>query len=146
MIPEVSVLELIEKLGSDSFFRDYGNPVKCRIMNRDRILFSAELHERLFGKADLEEENTIEIDDFIRLLILQRLDENPIQVDETEEGYSITVEQEVYDAINRILLEEFNVSFEEMFTKFIYWMVENPEDFEVWIKEAMKERRTESDY
>lgn len=66
--PEISTRELIAKLDSEDFYKKYGNPVRCKIFDTDKILLSFDLYERLFGKVDLEKENTIEIDDFIRAL------------------------------------------------------------------------------
>ena len=64
LYPEISSRELIEKLDSDDFYKVYGNPVKCKIFDTDRILMSSDLYERLFGKVDLDKENTIEMDEF----------------------------------------------------------------------------------
>ena len=52
---------LIEKLESDDFYKLFGNPVKCKIFGTDRILMSFDLYERLFGKVNLDKENTIEM-------------------------------------------------------------------------------------
>lgn len=64
LYPEISSRELIEKFDSDDFYKVYGNPVKCKIFDTDRILMSSDLYERLFGKVDLDKENTIEMDEF----------------------------------------------------------------------------------
>lgn len=37
LYPEISSSELIEKLESDDFYKLYGNPVKCKIFDTDRI-------------------------------------------------------------------------------------------------------------
>ncbi len=38
LYPEISSRELIEKFDSDDFYKVYGNPVKCKIFDTDRIL------------------------------------------------------------------------------------------------------------
>ncbi len=48
----------------------------------------------------------LDSDDFIRALVLQRLHDNPVSVSDTEDGYSLSMEDEVYDFLNRITLEE----------------------------------------
>ena len=66
LYPEISSGELIEKFDSDDFYKVYGNPVKCKIFDKDKIFMSFDLYERLFGKVDLDKENTIEMDDFMK--------------------------------------------------------------------------------
>lgn len=50
-IMEITAEELVEHIEDDDFFRVYGNPVRIIAGdNRDCILISIELYERLFGK------------------------------------------------------------------------------------------------
>ena len=95
MFPEISINELIAKLETEDFYKEYGNPVRCKIFDTDKILLSFDLYERLFGKVDIDQENTIEMDDLIRALVLQRLVENPIRVTDTGDGYSFSMEAEI---------------------------------------------------
>ena len=118
LYPEISSRELIEKFDSDDFYKVYRNPVKCKLFDTDRILMSFDLYERLFGKVDLDKENTIEMDDFIRALVLQKLHENPVSVTDTEDGYSLSMESEVYDFLNRIILEDYGITLENLTSYF----------------------------
>lgn len=145
LYPEISSRELIEKFDSDDFYKVYGNPVKCKIFDTDRILMSFDLYERLFGKVDLDKENTIEMDDFIRALVLQRLHENPVSVTDTEDGYSLSMESEVYDFLNRNTLKDFGITLENLTSYFFEWITACPEEFKIWIEESVKEKETEND-
>lgn len=145
LYPEISSRELIEKFDSDDFYKVYGNPVKCKIFGTDRILMSFDLYERLFGKVDLDKENTIEMDDFIRALVLQRLHENPVSVTDTEDGYSLSMESEVYDFLNRNTLKDFGITLEKLTSYFFEWIAACPEEFKIWIEESVKEKETEND-
>ncbi len=60
--PEININELIAKLDSADFYKEYGNPVRCKIFNTDRILLAFDLYERLFGEVDIDKEQTIEMD------------------------------------------------------------------------------------
>lgn len=66
IIPEVTIEELVNDLDKDIFFEKYGNPVRVEIYGKNYALLSIELHERLFGKTELTDKNTIEIDDFLK--------------------------------------------------------------------------------
>ncbi|GEM_PF-792678 len=145
LYPEISTRELIEKFDSDDFYKVYGNPVTCKIFDTDRILMSFDLYERLFGKVDLDKENTIEMDDFIRALVLQRLHENPVSVTDTEDGYSLSMESEVYDFLNRNTLKDFGITLEKLTSYFFEWIAACPEEFKIWIEESVKEKETEND-
>ena len=145
LYPEISSRELIEKLDSDDFSTVYGNPVKCKIFDIDRILLSFDLYERLFGKVDLDKENTIEMDDFIRALVLQRLHENPASLSETEDGYSLSMESEAYDFLNRITLKDYGITLEKLTSYFFEWIAACPEEFKIWIEESVKEKGTGND-
>lgn len=48
------------------FFRRFGNPVKFD--DEKLVLMSFELYERLFGKVDLSKEQTLELEDFVKIL------------------------------------------------------------------------------
>ena len=145
LYPEISFSELIEKLESDDFYKLYVNPVKCKIFDTDRILMSFDLYERLFGKVDLDKENTIEMDDFIRALVLQRLHENPVSLSDTEDGYLLSMESEVYDFLNRNTLKDFGITLEKLTSYFFEWIAACPEEFKIWIEESVKEKGTEND-
>lgn len=145
LYPEISSSELIEKLESDDFYKLYGNPVKCRIFGTDRILMSFDLYERLFGKVNLDKENTIEMDDFIRALVLQRLHENPVSVTDTEDGYSLSMESEVYDFLNRIILEDYGITLENLTYYFFEWIAACPDEFKSWVEESMIDKGAEND-
>ena len=145
LYPEISTRELIEKFDSDDFYKVYGNPVKCKIFDTDRILMSFDLYERLFGKVDLDKENTIEMDDFIRALVLQRLHENPVSVTDTEDGYSLSMESEVYDFLNRNTLKDFGITLEKLTSYYFEWIAACPEEFKIWIEESVEEKETEND-
>ena len=145
LYPEISTRELIEKFDSDDFYKVYGNPVKCKIFDTDRILMSFDLYERLFGKVDLDKENTIEMDDFIRALVLQKLHENPVSVTDTEDGYSLSMESEVYDFLNRNTLKDFGITLEKLTSYYFEWIAACPEEFKIWIEESVKEKETEND-
>ena len=145
LYPEISSSELIEKLESDDFYKLYGNPVKCKIFDTDRILMSFDLYERLFGKVDLDKENIIEMDDFIRALVLQRLHENPVSLSDTEDGYSLSMESEVYDFLNRITLKDYRITLEKLTSYFFEWIAACPEEFKILIEESVKEKGTEND-
>ena len=145
LYPEISSRELIEKFDSDDFYKVYGNPVKCKIFDTDRILMSFDLYERLFGKVDLDKENTIEMDDFIRALVLQKLHENPVSVTDTEDGYSLSMESEVYDFLNRNTLKDFGITLEKLTSYYFEWIAACPEEFKIWIEESVKEKETEND-
>ena len=145
LYPEISSSELIEKLESDDFYKLYGNPVKCKIFGTDRILMSFDLYERLFGKVNLDKENTIEMDDFIRALVLQRLHENPVSVTDTEDGYSLSMESEVYDFLNRIILEDYGITLENLTSYFFEWIAACPDEFKAWVEESMIDKGAEND-
>lgn len=144
--PEISINELIAKLDSEEFYKEYGNPVRCKIFDTDKILLSFDLYERVFGKVDIDKENTIEMDDFIRALVLQRLRENSISVTDTENGYSLSLETEVYDYLNRFALKNYGVSLEELTNKFFAWITARPEEFRKWVEQKnIMERGAEND-
>ena len=145
LYPEISTRELIEKFDSDDFYKVYRNPVKCKLFDTDRILMSCDLYERLFGKVDLDKENTIEMDDFIRALVLQKLHENPVSVTDTEDGYSLSMESEVYDFLNRNTLKDFGITLEKLTSYYFEWIAACPEEFKIWIEESVKEKETEND-
>ena len=145
LYPEISSRELIEKFDSDDFYKVYGNPVKCKIFDKDKIFMSFNLYERLFGKVDLDKENTIEMDDFIRALVLQRLDDNPVRVTDTEEGYSLSMEAEVYDYLARIAMKDYGVTLEELMNNYLVWIAACPEEFRAWVEQNMMESGTEND-
>ena len=145
LLPEISSNELIAKLDSEDFYKVYGNPVKCKIIDKDKILMSFELYERLFGTVDLDRENTVEIEDFIRALVLQRLDENPVCVMDTAEGYSLSMEAEVFEYLNRLALKDYGITLDKLTSYFFEWMVACPEEFKIWIKENRREWKTEND-
>lgn len=144
LYPEISARELRKTFDSDDFYKVYGNPVKCKIFDTDRILMSFDLYERLFGKVDLDKENTIEMDDFIRALVLQRLHENPVSVTDTEDGYSLSMESEVYDFLNRNTLKDFGITFEKLTSYFFEWIAACPEEFKIWIEESVKENENDN--
>jgi len=137
--PEVSTRELIENIKSDDFCKNFGNPVKCKVLNEDRVLISFELYERLFGKVDLEKENTVEVDDFIRMLVLQRLNESPAKVEQTDDGYLITIDTDIYENLNRITLDVYDKSLEKMMTEYFEWIASNPEEFKSWVGKCNSE-------
>ena len=145
LYPEISSIELIEKLESDDFYKLYGNPVKCKIFDTDRILMSFDLYERLFGKVNLDKENTIEMDDFIRALVLQRLHENPASLSDTEDGYSLSMESEVYDFLNRNTLKDYGITLEKLTSHFFEWIAACPEEIKLWVEESVMEKGAEND-
>ena len=144
LYPEISSRELIEKF-DDDFYKVYGNPVKCKIFDTDRILMSFDLYERLFGKVDLDNENTIEMDDFIRALVLQRLHEDPVSLSDTEDGYLLSMESEVYDFLNRNTLKDYGITLEKLTSYFFEWIAACPEEFKIWIEESVMEKGAEND-
>jgi hypothetical protein len=143
--PEININELIAKLDSEEFYKEYGNPVRCKIFDTDKILLSFDLYERVFGKVDIDKENTIEMDDFIRALVLQRSDDNPVRVTDTEDGYSLSMETEVYDYLARIAMKDYGVTLEELMNNYLVWMAACPEEFRAWVEQNMMERGTEND-
>lgn len=145
LYPEISSRELIEKLDSDDFYKVYGNPVKCKIFDKDKIFMSFNLYERLFGKVDLDKEKTIEMDDFIRAIVLQMLHENPVSLSDTEDGYSLSMESEVYDFLNRNTLKDFGITLEKLTSYFFEWIAACPEEFKIWIDESVMEKGAEND-
>ena len=106
---------------------------------------SSDLYERLFGKVDLDKENTIEMDDFIRVLVLQRLHEKPVSVTDTEDGYSLSMESEVYDFLNRIILKDYGITLENLTAYFFEWIVACPDEFKTWMEESMMDKGAEND-
>ena len=145
LYPEISSRELIEKLDSDDFYKVYGNPVKCKIFDKDKIFMSFDLYERLFGKVDLDKENTIEMDDFIRALVLQRLHDNLVSLSETEDGYLLSMEREAYDFLNRITLKDYGITLEKLTSYFFEWIAACPEEFKMWIEEGVMEKGAGND-
>ena len=145
LYPEISSRELIEKFDSGDFYKVYGNPVKCKIFDENKIFMSFDLYERLFGKVDLDKENTIEMDDFIRALVLQRLHDNPVSLSDTEDGYLLSMESEVYDFLNRNILKDFGITLERLTSYFFEWIVACPEEFKIWIGESVMEKGAEND-
>jgi hypothetical protein len=143
--PEISINELIAKLDSEDFYKEYGNPVRCKIFDTDKILLSFDLYERLFGKVDIDKESAIEMDDFIRALVLQRLSENPVSVTDTKDGYSLSLETEVYDYLNRFALKDYGVSLEELTNNYFAWIAACPEEFREWVEQNIMERGTKND-
>ena len=143
--PEISINELIAKLDSEEFYKEYGNPVRCKIFDTDRILLSFDLYERVFGKVDIDKENTIEMDDFIRALVLQRLHDNPVSLSDTEDGYLLSMESEVYDFLNRNTLKDFGITLEKLTSYFFEWIAACPEEFKIWIEESVMEKGAEND-
>ncbi len=112
LYPEISSSELIEKLESDDFYKLYGNPVKCKIFDTDRILMSFDLYERLFGKVNLDKEN---------------------------------MESEVYDFLNRIILEDYGITLENLTSYFFEWIAACPDEFKAWVEESMMDKGAEND-
>ena len=106
---------------------------------------SFDLYEQLFGEVDIDKEQTIEMDDFIRALVLQRLDDNPVRVTDTEDGYSLSMETEVYDYLARIAMKDYGVTIEELMNNYLVWMAACPEEFRAWVEQNMMERGTEND-
>ena len=104
-----------------------------------------DLYERLFGKVNLDKENTIEMDDFIRALVLQRLYENLVSVTDTEDGYSLSMESEVYDFLNRITLKDYGITLENLTSYFFEWIVACPDEFKAWVEESMMDKGAEND-
>ena len=145
LYPEISSRELKEKLDSDDFYKVYGNPVKCKIFDKDKIFMSFNLYERLFGKVDLDKEKTIEMDDFIGAIVLQMLHENPVSLSDTEDGYSLSMESEVYDFLNRITLKDYGITLEKFTSYFFEWIAACPEEFKLWIEESVMDKGAEND-
>ena len=145
LYPEISSRELIEKFDSDDFYKVYGNPVKCKIFDKNKIFMSFDLYERLFGKVDLDKENTIEMDDFIRAIVLQMLHENPVSLSDTEDGYSLSMDSEVYDFLNRNTLKDFGITLEKLTSYFFEWIAACQEEFKIWIDESVMEKGAEND-
>ena len=115
------------------------------VFDKNKIFMSFDLYERLFGKVDLDKENTIEMDDFIRVLVLQRLHENPASLSDTEDGYSLSMESEVYDFLNRIILEDYGITLEKLTSYFFEWIAACPEEFKIWREESVMEKGAEND-
>ena len=84
-------------------------------------------------------------DDFIRALVLQRLHDNPVSLSDTEDGYLLSMESEVYDFLNRIILEDYGITLEKLTSYFFEWIAACPEEFKIWIEESVKEKETEND-
>lgn len=145
LYPEIPSRELIEKFDSDDFYKVYGNPVKCKIFDKNKIFMSFDLYERLFGKVDLDKENTVEMDDFIKALVLQRLHDNPVSLSDTEDGYLLSMESEVYDFLNRNTLKDFGITLEKLTSCFFEWIAACPEEFKIWIEESVMEKGAEND-
>ena len=77
--------------------------------------------------------------------MLQRLRENNISVTDTEDGYSLSLDTEVYDYLNRFALKNYGVSLEELTNKFFEWIAACPEEFKIWIEESVMEKGAEND-
>ena len=115
------------------------------VFDKNKIFMSFDLYERLFGKVDLDKENTIEMDDFIRVLVLQRLHENPASLSDTEDGYSLSMESEVYDFLNRITLKDYGITLENLTSYFFEWIAACPDEFKAWVEESMMDKGAEND-
>lgn len=87
----------------------------------------------------------LDSDDFIRALVLQRLHENPVSVTDTEDGYSLSMESEVYDFLNRNTLKDFGITLEKLTSYFFEWIAACPEEFKIWIEESVMEKGAEND-
>ena len=85
------------------------------------------------------------MDGFIRALMLQRLDDNPVRVTDTEDGYSLSMETEVYDYLARIAMKDYGVTLEELLNNYLVWMAACPEEFRAWVEQNMMERGNEND-
>ena len=66
MFPEITIKELAENIESDDFCRRYGNPVMFKTETGYKVVVSFELYERLYGKVNLSEEKTMEMDTFVK--------------------------------------------------------------------------------
>ena len=134
--PKISINELIAKLDSEEFYKEYGNPVRCKMFDKNKIFMSFDLYERLFGKVDLDKE---------RALVLQRLHDNPVSLSDTEDGYSLSMESEVYDFLNRITLKDYGITLEKLTSYFFEWIAACPEEFKLWVEESVMEKGAEND-
>ena len=71
--------------------------------------------------------------------LVQRLEECPAVVEYTDVGYTIKLETDIYEGLNKIASEDYGVTIEELTQRFINWAVTNPEDFKKWAEEKIKE-------
>ncbi len=71
--------------------------------------------------------------------MVQRLEECPAVVEDTNVGYTIKLETDIYEGLNKIASEDYGVTIEELTRRFINWAVTNPEAFKKWAEEKIRE-------
>ena len=62
-----------------------------------------------------------------------------------ENGYSLSVESEVYDFLNQNTLKDFGITLEKLTSFFFEQIAACPEKFKIWIEESVKENGAEND-
>ena len=67
----------------------------------------------------------------------QRLKENPVIVEDTDEGFCIKMESDIYEGLNQIAIEDYGYTIEMLLYKFFEWPMTDPDGFIKWAKEAM---------
>ncbi len=70
---------------------------------------------------------------------------NPVSVTDTEDGYLLSMESEVYDFLNRNTLKDFGITLEKLTFYFFEWIATCPEEFKIWIEESVMEKGAEND-
>ena len=81
----------------------------------------------------------LDSDDFYKVY------ENPVSLSDTEDGYSLSMESEVYDFLNRITLKDYGITLEKLTSYFFEWIAACPEEFKIWIDESVMEKGAEND-
>ena len=77
---------------------------------------------------------TVEADWSFRQKLLMELKEQPVTVEDVEEGLTVSMSHKLYMGLTKILLESSNMTLEESLYSFITWCVEHPESFAEWIQ------------
>ncbi len=76
-----------------------------------------------------------EADWSFRERLTERLRECPVKVEETKSGFMITMDTDILEGLNRIALEDYNTTIENMIYRFFYWVESKPEEFKKWVNE-----------
>ena len=67
----------------------------------------------------------------------QRLKENPVIVEDTDVGFCIKMESDIYEGLNQIAIEDYGFTIEKLLYKFFEWPVIDHDGFIKWAKDAM---------
>ncbi len=73
-----------------------------------------------------------EADWTLREKLRQRIENSKIDVRETEHGFVITMDSDILEGLNMIVLNDYNTTIEGMLYGFIDWVVSKPDEFKMW--------------